>query len=291
MGAGKSYCMVSTVHRRYYGRREIFSNMNLTWATQIETIDDMIGCEDGIVMIDEAGTWFNSRNYKAMEQQSLSYFTQTRKQGVHVFYTVQSEAGIDVQIRRITATIHRHTRYGSMIVQTSHDADSGERSSMRLVFIKPEIYKLYDTYEVVGNGRDRSNKQGAMHKRKIKHLLQGAYVREYVDGKVMYRTAADDDVHMGREICKFDASVEVKPGQSKFILVDTSEYQQLGLVKEETVIVDSADAVAPVTLDQLGRLVKPPTAYQPQRLLLEMKLINAAWFADRRRVSGCAANG
>jgi hypothetical protein len=247
VGAGKTYCMVERV-RKYIGKRQIFTNMTLPWAEHIDSIEDMVGVSDGILMLDEAGVWFSSREYSQTKGDALRFFAQTRKQGLHMFYTVQHEAGVDAAIRRLTSIMYRHTRYGKWIVQTGHDADSMERFQVRLVPITKSVYDLYDTFEVIGDGKGGKgghNSTGAMRKKLndklVNGFIDGALVRccDDLGNPTGLRRASPDDVWQGAEIWKFDEEAK------GFVLVDTSDYRPVGLVKEDSKLLVVADEDVP----------------------------------------------
>lgn len=223
-GAGKTYSMVSLAYR-LHGRVPIYSNMSLSWAQQVETVDELVGLTNGLVLLDEAGLWFNSRYWSRVSIEQMSWFAQSRKRGVHLWFTSQSEAAVDASIRRLVATYVYCMRYGPLIVQRWVDPnDLRARGLTRFMWLSERVFRLYDTYEIVGDGsgQGRGRGEGAVQG------LRGVYVRECVlGGVVRYREAGPGDLIDWRSVCL------VRRDGSGFRELSREDLEALGVARRD----------------------------------------------------------
>lgn len=204
VGSGKTYCMVKRALKEKAKGKDIYANMELDWATQFDRWEDLIGLRNGIVLLDEAGIWFASRNYRDCPSTVMSYLAQSRKQGIHLWYTVQHELGVDAVLRRLTSTIYHHERFGPFIVQSVVDPASGQKFGRRFHRLRADIYSKYDTYEIVGDSTGQGHGRGAAGERKRQRAEKaykgGLWVRDALMGLIRYRHAEPNDLLEGREI-------------------------------------------------------------------------------------------
>lgn len=157
MGAGKSYSMISRALKSE-GKRPIYSNMSNppgdAWMIPIRSVDDLLAIEDGLVLMDEIALWFSARGWTKNSPDVLWYFAQTRKRGVDLLFTAQSDAMVDVAIRRLTATYWECSRTLNFVICKGRDPnDANGRYFSRAVYpVSPKVYERYESYEVIGYG-------------------------------------------------------------------------------------------------------------------------------------------
>lgn len=204
VGAGKTYSMIADA-LVYEGKRPIFSNMNLDWAEQVDTWQDLVNVQCALVLIDEAGVWFQSRDFSKMPAEVMSYFMQSRKQGADIWWTAQSEASVDVHIRRLTATYWRCERwFGNYILSRGIEPETGEQFTFRWRRLRASVYERYDTFAIVGDSQGKGARRGAAGtaraQKRLAELCAVGLVREERVGRVVYRRATEEDIMAGRSI-------------------------------------------------------------------------------------------
>ena len=179
-GKGKTCSMVYDAYRLAckYKNLHILTNIKLqnfpSWTeiSKLNTVDDIINAkEQTLVLIDEIGTIFNSRDFmksKSNIPKSLfQHLCQCRKRNICIFGTVQRYNLLDKQIRDITADVtvctsfpdYPYTRYVSNYCYSIDDYEiycvnrtyEPKPLYFTCFFQTNKIRSLYDTSELVNN--------------------------------------------------------------------------------------------------------------------------------------------
>lgn len=90
--------------RLFKRRRKVFSNVPVTGAYQLNVAED-IGIhmiEDALVLIDEAGIEYNSRNFKNFPQEAIYWWKYHRHYKTEVCVFSQSYDDMDITIKRLS---------------------------------------------------------------------------------------------------------------------------------------------------------------------------------------------
>lgn len=179
-GAGKTSYMVKKAYDLAYDfpQLSILTNIKLqnfpawTKIIPLNTAKDILDApENTLVLIDEIGTIFNSRDFSggkcAVPKPLFQHLCQCRKRKMMIFGTVQRFNLLDKQIRDISADVtscHTHWAYPFVRWQTAYtfDIEEYEMYSENRTY-KPQVMKsdlivqsnklrsLYDTSELVQN--------------------------------------------------------------------------------------------------------------------------------------------
>ena len=179
-GAGKTSYMIAKAYDLAfaYPQLNILTNIKLqnfpewTNVLQLETAQDILNApENTLVLIDEIGTIFNSRDFSggkcAVPKPLFQHLCQCRKRKMMIFGTVQRFNLLDKQIRDITADVtacHSHWAHPFVRWQTAYTFDIeeyelySENRTYRpkclksdLIIQTNKIRQLYDTSELVNN--------------------------------------------------------------------------------------------------------------------------------------------
>lgn len=179
-GAGKtSYAVAKAYDIAYqYPQVTILTNIKLQnfppWTTvlPLNKAEDILNApQNTLVLIDEIGTIFNSRDFSggkcAVPKPLFQHLCQCRKRKMMIFGTVQRFNLLDKQIRDITADVtacHTHWAYPFVRWQTAYTFDIEEYEMysenrtyrpkiMRsdLIVQTNKLRSLYDTSELVQN--------------------------------------------------------------------------------------------------------------------------------------------
>lgn len=181
-GCGKTTLMTATaikeIRRKKYKNVYCNINLNINGLIYIENEDiGMYNIEDGLLLIDEATLWADSRDYKNMDYNTLSYILQHRHYNVDIMLFTQQWDGVDRKIRVITDRVyymykgkilgHWFTNYYripyGIIIPDPNKKQSGEKLGeiiqgyckpslfYRLLFTKrffrPIYYKYFDSWQ------------------------------------------------------------------------------------------------------------------------------------------------
>lgn len=161
LGTGKTYCLVARALGEHRHKRRIFTNMTVRWGEHFDDWRQLLGMHNALVIIDEAGSWFNARAWKDTPREVFSWMTQSRKQGLSLWYTCQHLSMVDKTLRLLTNIEFRHERwFGNLIRERAYEPGSGEHCGTRWFRINPRVYKAYDTLEVMGAGTGDASHRG-----------------------------------------------------------------------------------------------------------------------------------
>lgn len=134
-GEGKSYALAYRTAKGILKGRNVFTNFPVGGAYKLEM--DMLKNakfpSNSLIVIDEAGFFFNSREWKSMPKETYQLFSQHRKFKMDMVLAVQSVSRLDVSIRELINVVWWSKAYPPVI---------------RPVFIK---YEKYFDPEDMGN--------------------------------------------------------------------------------------------------------------------------------------------
>lgn len=177
-GTGKTSQAVIDVFNlcKKYKQITVLTNITLknfpehTQILQLNTVDDILNApENTIVLIDEIGTLFNSRDFvggkKSVPKALFQHLCQCRKRKIIIYGTVQRFNLLDKQIRDITADVTACSSapkypFTRILQAVTFDIDEYEMYSVNpmyspqilktnIVIQKNQYRQLYDTTELV----------------------------------------------------------------------------------------------------------------------------------------------
>ena len=177
-GAGKTSLMTIRAYKlcKKYKQLHVLTNINLAnfpeWTDIIplRTASDILNAPDNtLVLIDEIGTLFNSRDFvsgkNSVPKPVFQHLCQCRKRHLMILATVQRFNLLDKQIRDITATVTECSckfphPFSRMLIGLTYDIDEYEaycsnkmytpRVEYTTVEIQSEQYRhLYDTTQLI----------------------------------------------------------------------------------------------------------------------------------------------
>lgn len=177
-GAGKTSQMVATAYNLClkYPQLHILTNINVqnfppyTKILRLDTAEDILKApKNTLVLIDEIGTIFNSRDFSggkcAVPKPLFQHLCQCRKRKMMILATVQRFNLLDKQIRDITADVtacvsHFKHPYCRLMTGYTYDIDEYEMYSENKTYTPRVMYtktfiqtnqrrQLYDTSQLV----------------------------------------------------------------------------------------------------------------------------------------------
>lgn len=106
-GSGKTTIAAWLAKNRLKKGRNVYSNVSILGAYEIDKSD--IGkykIENGLLLLDECGSEYNSRNFKAMPQEQIEWFKKHRQYQVDVVCFSQFWNDIDVILRNLSTNLY-----------------------------------------------------------------------------------------------------------------------------------------------------------------------------------------
>jgi len=168
-GQGKTYYLAKLAKEAIKAKRPLWVNFHLnTTSDLVHYYNDpaMLGdVESGLIIMDEAQIYFNSRNWEAMPERVQYKLQQHRKDGLDIIGAVQNEARVDVVFRELVAEWKHCKKIFSslenarfpwgLIILSKFDPTMMKEGKPRraglpeFVRIKKEITQFYDTLQKI----------------------------------------------------------------------------------------------------------------------------------------------
>jgi hypothetical protein len=107
-GGGKSlYAVTEMLKAKRAGRRVVANFHSRTNMWEYMNWEQMKELHNALVVIDEAHMWFPSRQWHKTTQDELSYFQQSRKEGLDLMWVAQHENRVDTALKELSAYYKR----------------------------------------------------------------------------------------------------------------------------------------------------------------------------------------
>lgn len=172
-GGGKTYTMVRMIRRDLRNGIRVFSNIKIDESKldlkpkkgiplgklyYWKHLHDFRGVFGGNIYVDEAGAYFNARNWQNISEEDLVKFMQHRKDGLNIIYSAQNFDHVDKMLRQLTAEVievhnffARWFWYKRYYPENVNDRrESRQHKGMpRLFFFDERIAEAYDSWERV----------------------------------------------------------------------------------------------------------------------------------------------
>lgn len=152
-GSGKSYFCAWQAYRALRRGRKVFSNYPIRGTYRID-FDDLVKYtfpDNSLVIIDEAGRWFNSRDWSKLPNKVFDLFTLHRHFRLDLLVAVQNFQRIDKALREVTELVWWSERmrflpffvyYGYYNVE---ELGKQEYNKRLFVMRRKKIFDLFDT--------------------------------------------------------------------------------------------------------------------------------------------------
>jgi len=180
-GTGKTYNLTKDVLKALDSGNIVYSNYKIFWEGKkgkrfnwkrfrIEQyeypesnlrywnkLSDLFDVEEGIIAMDEAHIYMRSRNWEKLPEEMERKLSQHRKDGLHIWGSVQAVGRIDVIFRELvdywyvyTNNIFWFTRWEFGIDQ---DKNKKFPLTKRWILKRKKIYEMYNTLEKIQVGK------------------------------------------------------------------------------------------------------------------------------------------
>lgn len=176
-GSGKTTLMVALMKKDLRRGRKVYCNVRTSLPGVIFVENEWVGkydISDGVLYMDEAAVWVNSRNSRNMPHSLMKYINYHRHYGVTIRLFCQRYNAVDVNLRALVDRLYRVRRgfFGRSIAERIQYAlvipDAGDRAGeivegyrlssfierildiilgQRIVIRRRKYYKYFDSYE------------------------------------------------------------------------------------------------------------------------------------------------
>jgi GTPase SAR1 family protein len=156
-GSGKTYYLTHLAYKFYNQNKKIYSNffIDLPGIIYYKNLKELENAENGIIIMDEAQIFLNSRKWDMLPEFFQYKLQQHRKDGLDIWASTQHEARLDTVFREIVGrffVVHRF--FHLFFVITEFDPNEMKRNlktvqSMRFVLFSKKIASLYDTFKKI----------------------------------------------------------------------------------------------------------------------------------------------
>lgn len=190
LGSGKTYTMTKDIVKELNKGTKVYSNYKINWygyeekrrwyktlliwlrirkpyryypASNLsywsETYE-ILNLHEGIVAIDEGSVYLNSRNWDSLDPEFQRKILQSRKDGLHIYFTAQRIGQIDITLRNLVNTFYVATFknffgfkafvLGIYEIDNNGDINEEDRLGIRIIRLNTKV-RYYDTNEKVAS--------------------------------------------------------------------------------------------------------------------------------------------
>jgi len=116
-------------------------------------LEDLYNLEEGIIFMDEAHVYINSRRWKDMPEEMERKLAQHRKDGLHIVCTVQSVNRLDTIFRELIDYWYVYENHLLWFTRWEFNLDDDKQKrfpmSKKWYWKRKKFYKMYDTLEKI----------------------------------------------------------------------------------------------------------------------------------------------
>ena len=157
-GSGKTYTLAEMCDFEIKKhKREVYANFALAGAHYFEKLEQVLNVQHGIIAVDELNTLCPASKWQSIPTTYINLWTQSRHNGVDLWYTTQNFRRVIGTIRDVTNFAWRFGWYFPRLLPKLHwgnkiegiDAERETRRAKilqkRVFYERAKVYKLYDT--------------------------------------------------------------------------------------------------------------------------------------------------
>jgi len=180
-GTGKTYNLTKEVLKALHKGRKVYANYKIFWNGELvrvwnwrkfrlewkeippenlkywDKLSDLFEVEEGIIVMDEAHIYMRSRNWEKLPEQMERKLSQHRKDGLHIWGTVQAIGRIDVIFRELVDFWYVYTDGFFWFTRYEFDIDQDKTKKFVLtkkwIIKSKKVYEKYNTLEKITVGK------------------------------------------------------------------------------------------------------------------------------------------
>lgn len=181
-GSGKTASMVQRGFLRRHSGTAIYANIPLyelrmwlgkplrpefygfPWGVYIANAEDLLTVRRGTVLLDEVDMWFAAVEWQRIGFEARRAWTQSRKQGLDIFWACTFFDNVLNVVRNITSRVNRCHEIpffkNKRLIKAFNPQETSttrKASSFQLVTLRPDLFGLYNSAFIVGNGEKQAD--------------------------------------------------------------------------------------------------------------------------------------
>lgn len=130
---------------------EYIQKGTLFYWSDLEQFQDIT---NAVLIMDEAQTYFNAKEWQKMRKQDIIKFQQHRKQGLDIYCGMQNLSRIDKEVRLLCAYIYDLHKFGNLFISKRYvpeeiESKRKESSDTSFYWLDKTITKSYNTMELI----------------------------------------------------------------------------------------------------------------------------------------------
>lgn len=180
-GTGKTYSLTKELLKALHQGEKVYANYKINWYGELvkkfnwkkfkfewieipkenlqywNKLSDLFDVDNGIIAMDEAHIYMRSRNWEKLPEEMERKLSQHRKDGLHIWGTVQAIGRIDVIFRELVDYWYVYENNFFWFTRWEFDIDQDKNKkfplSKRWIFKRKFVYDMYDTLGKVEVGK------------------------------------------------------------------------------------------------------------------------------------------
>jgi len=175
-GEGKTYALAYRTYKALVQGKNVYTNFPCVGAYQL-SIEDLQKAKfpaNTLIVIDEAGYFFNSRDWKGFPRETYQLFSQHRKFKMDMILAVQSVSRLDKSIRELLNCVYWSKSFppvGSRPLMFKYEKyfdpdDMGNdkyKGKSSVVLARKKYFKIFDTHEIIADFARQDIPQNRWH--------------------------------------------------------------------------------------------------------------------------------
>lgn len=158
-GSGKTFAVTMIALKYLKQNRDVYCNYDIKWNGanfhKFNSPSDLFNIQKGIIILDEAQVYFNSRQWQNLPIQWQLFLQQHRHDGLDIYGTTQNIGRIDTVFRNLISNFYVcKNLYNKIVRITEYEPDHADRKrreqlSRKWVLLTKKRFALYDTRQKI----------------------------------------------------------------------------------------------------------------------------------------------
>lgn len=160
LGSGKTYGMIDMVYEQVrISAQQVYTNMrSLHFPESVymstRRLESLVEIEQGLLLLDEAHVMMDAYFWQKIPDTVLQGLTLQRKAGIDLFFTTQHISQVATRLRNLVNDEVYCCKIGNFLIRTWRRPGLKKAGKRQVTRLRPRIWRLYDTYEMIGNSRE-----------------------------------------------------------------------------------------------------------------------------------------
>jgi zona occludens toxin (predicted ATPase) len=156
-GTGKTYVLIRKAlealkkHRHVYCYYQLQIKTDSPYLHYWKSFSELLHVQNGIILLDEAQIWFNSRKWERLPDDWQYKLQQHRKDSLTILGTVQNIKRLDTIVRELVSNYYECKKIFRLIMVREFDISEADKIRRKplwvwFYFLRKKFYSKYNTY-------------------------------------------------------------------------------------------------------------------------------------------------